>query len=133
MNLKNLFYFSYWFSQPNLTSKSVETLYLVILLALVLAGIVALIVRRKSVMPAMQNLLSRYASCGITMGLVGLMLFYFRQQHVHFLGWRFWFLLWFVLLAIWLYRLISYHVRRIPLIKAAHEQRVAKEKYLPKA
>lgn len=133
MNVKNLFYYSYWFSQPNLASKGVELLYLVILLAMVLGGIVALIVRRQTVMPAMQNLLNRYASCGITMGLAGLLLFYFRQQHVFFLGWRFWFLLWFVILAIWLYRLISYHVKRIPFIKAAHAERVAKEKYFPKA
>lgn len=133
MNLKHFLYSSYWFSQPDLATKGVEAVYLVILLALVLGGIAALIIRRRSVMPAMQNLLNRYAACGITMGIVGLLLFYFREQHVFFLGWRIWFLLWIIILASWLYRLVSYHLKRIPFIKAAYEERVAREKYLPKS
>lgn len=132
MQFRNFLYTSYWLTQPNLATKGVETVYLVILLGLVLGGIVALLVRRTQTVPALIVLMNRYTTCGISMGLIGLLLFYFREQHVFFLGWRVWFLLWFVVLAAWLGRLITYHIRRVPKIIALAAERASREKYLPK-
>ena len=132
MQFRNFLYTSYWLTQPNLATKGVETVYLAILLGLVLGGIVALLVRRTQTVPALIVLMNRYATCGISMGLIGLLLIYFREQHVFFLGWRVWFLLWFVVLAVWLGRLITYHIRRVTKIIALAAERASREKYLPK-
>lgn len=132
MSLKNLLYTSYWFSQPNLAMGGVEKAYIIILLGLVLLAVAALLIRRRQAINAIRLLLLRAASFGFTMGITGLLLFWFRQQHVFFLGWRIWFGLWAVCAAVWVYRLVSYMVRRLSTIKADYAERQQREKYLSK-
>lgn len=132
MNFKNLLEGSYWFSQPAPALGGVEKVYLGILLGLVFAAIVVLIMRRRQTINAVRLVMLRYASLGFTMGITGLLLFWFRQERVFFLGWRVWYGIWFVILAIWLYKLLYYTFKRIPVIKAEHAERQQREKYLPK-
>lgn len=132
MKLKHLLESSYWFSQPELARGGVENAYLIILLGLVAMAIVMLLVRRRQTINAVRLVMLRYASLGFTMGITGLLLFWFRQQHVFFLGWRMWYGLWLVVLAVWLTKLLLYTFKRIPTIKAEHEERLQREKYLPK-
>lgn len=131
MSLRNFLYGSYWFLQPDPAKGRVIAFYVVILLVLVLAGIVAMIVRQREKIKSVRLLYQRVGAFGFTMGLSGLLLFWFRQKEVFFLGWRLWYALWLVIALIWLYRLLHYAFKRIPVIKAEHEERALKEKYLP--
>lgn len=131
MKLTNLLYWSYWFTQPNLAARGVEKTYLIILFGITLIGGVFLFLKQKQVEKAIANLYGRYGNWGVTMGLTGLVLFFFRQQHVFFLGWRIWFLIWLAVLVVWLLPIVRYHVRRVPEIRQLNKARLAKEKYLP--
>lgn len=132
MNLKHFLYGSYWFNQPDPAQGGIVTLYVVILLTLVLVGIIALIVRQREQVNAIRMLLARVGAFGFTMGLTGLLLFWFRQESIFFLGWRLWYLVWFIIMALWLGKLLKYSFKRLPIIKAEHAARMQKEKYLPK-
>lgn len=132
MSLKNLLMGSYWFSQPNPAQGKVIAIYLAILFGCLLAGLVVLLLRRFQTINALRALMLRYALFGFTFGIVGLLLFVFRQQRVFFLGWRMWFAVLDITMAVWLFRLLKYTFKRVPAIRAEQADRARKEKYLPK-
>lgn len=131
MSIRNLFYWSYWFQQPYIARDLVLWIWLVGFLGLVLAGLVVLFIKPYRLDNAEQRLLGRFSSCFLTMGILGLVWFFFRQERVVFLAWRFWLLIWFAVLLVWLVKNIRYAVKRLPQIKAEHATRAAQEKYLP--
>ncbi len=132
MSLRNLFHSSYWFSQPELATHAVRWFWIVLFLTLILAGLVLLFLRRHQEAKALQAVFAGLSRCTLTLGILGLLWFYFRQERVLVLGWRFWLLLWVVVLAIWLGRILWYAVKRLPQIKAENKERENREKYLPK-
>ncbi len=132
MSIKNLFFSSYWFSQPGAAESWVRGVWIGLLLALVLVGIILLFVRRYQQAKALRLVYSRFSTCLIVMGMLGLMWFYFRQEQVLLLGWRFWVIPWFVVLAIWLAKIIRYVVKRLPQIEIENREREQREKYLPR-
>jgi len=75
--------------------------------------------------------MKRTGNFGMTMGLLGLLWMFFRQESVAFLAWRFWLLLWVLMAVWWLARILEYIVKRIPQIKKEKEARHKMQKYLP--
>jgi len=132
MSIKNLLYSSYWFSQPRLATHAVLWLWIGFFLVLVLACLVLLFLQRTQQDKALRLVFSRFSSCTLAMGIVGLIWFYFRQERVLILGWRFWLVLWVAIFGVWLFKIIRYTVKRIPQIKAENKERELREKYLPK-
>lgn len=133
MNIQNLFHLDYWFSQP-FTARG-STLWLLVggFLLFIVAGLICKILSQYQESKFKRLFLKRSGSLGITMGFLGLMWMFFRQERVAFLAWRFWLLLWVVITAIWAYCLARYSLKRIPEIKAEDERRANIEKYLPKS
>ncbi|MBI5733757.1 MAG: hypothetical protein HY973_02320 [Candidatus Kerfeldbacteria bacterium] len=77
-----------------------------------------------------EQIIGRVFSFTLTMAiLVGVTLF-FSQTETPVLGSRFWFLLWLVVGAIWLARLLVYLLRTVPKQKKQRASRQAQTKYL---
>lgn len=132
MSIRNLFYWSYWFSQPYIARGTVFTAWLWAFLLLVLAGLVAKILSQYQKFEPQRKFFGRIASLGLTMGLTGLVWFGLRQQRIPFLAWRVWLLLWVVVFVVWAWKILVYAVKRMPTIKREQAQRLQREKYLPK-
>lgn len=133
MSVQNLLHLDYWFSQP-FTARDL-TLWLLVggFLLFIVVGLVLKIISQYQQNKFKRLFLKRSGNLGITMGFFGLVWMFFRQERVAFLAWRFWLLLWFVVVVIWAFRLARYALKRIPEIKAEEERRINVEKYLPKS
>lgn len=131
MNIANLFKPDYWFSQPFIARDA--TLWLLIggFLFFILAGLVCKILAQYQNYKPTQTVLKKFSSLGVTMGFLGLVWMFFRQERVAFLAWRFWMFMWVAGFAFWAYRLIKYLTKRIPELKTEAAKRAEIEKYLP--
>ncbi|TSC83743.1 MAG: Uncharacterized protein G01um101413_883 [Parcubacteria group bacterium Gr01-1014_13] len=132
MSIQNLLRLDYWFSEP-FTARG-TTLWILVggFLLFIVLGLVDKILSQYQEDKFKRLLLKRSGSLGITMGFLGLVWMFFRQERVAFLAWRFWMFLWVVATVIWIYRLARYALKRIPEIKAEEAKRASLEKYLPK-
>lgn len=133
MSIRNFFYSSYWFSQPVIANRWVFWVWLLMLLAILAGGVAALIVKKSTEEKVMARIWQRVGNLGISMGLAGLLFFFFRQQSAYFLGWRFWFLGWAIVLAAWGASILKYYLKRVPEIRVEQAARLQKEKYLPQS
>ncbi len=131
MSLKNLFYFSYWFKVPVIATGFVFWMMLAVMLGLIVLGIAVVVARNVFEKKSLGNFSRKISSFGVSMGLTGLVLFFFRQQSAPVLGWRIWFLIWGAAFVIWVAMILRYFFKRVPQIKAENAERRQKEKYLP--
>lgn len=131
MNIKNLFDIYYWFREPY--SATGLSLWLLVggFLFLILSGI-ALQISAQYVKAKTQSvLLKKISSLGLTMGILGLLWMFFRQERVAFLAWRFWWIILAAASAWWVYKIIWYATKRAPALKIEQEKKERMEKYLP--
>ncbi|MEK7131548.1 MAG: hypothetical protein AAB797_02325 [Patescibacteria group bacterium] len=132
MYIQNLFYLDYWFSQPFTARGPVLWLLIGGFLLFIVAGLIFKILSQYQSGKSSRLILKRAGSLGITMGFLGLLWMFFRQERIVFLAWRFWLLLWLAVVVFGVYRLARYTLKRIPEIKAEEARRANVEKYLPK-
>jgi hypothetical protein len=66
------------------------------------------------------------------MGLLGLLWFFFRQERVAFLAWRFWLVLWLIITVFWAYKILVYMFKKVPVINSQRAEKIINEKYLPR-
>jgi len=132
MSIFNLFQLSYWFHQPFIARGWSLRGWVIILLLLVLAGIVGKILIVKQDKKVIRQVYNRLTNISLTVGLLGLLWLFFRQQQVPFLAWRFWLVLLFGGLLWSVIRAVVFFVRRYPEIKAEQAAQELKAKYLPK-
>ena len=103
----------------------------ILILVLVLVGLVSKIVRLYQQDKWYKEILRRVGSAGTTMGFLGLIWLFFRQERVAFLAWRFWLLLWLVGAIYWGIKIIMYVIKRVPVIKQEESKKALLNKYLP--
>jgi len=132
MSILNLLKLDYWFSQPYIAYGNVKWFWVMLFLVLVLAGLVFRILQNAGQDNACKEIFRRASNLGLTIGLVGIIWLFFRQQRVPFLAWRFWLLFLIVGGIWWIIKLSLYYFKRLPAIKAEKQQRELKNKYLPK-
>ena len=131
MNIKNLFKMDYWFSQPFSAHGLTFWLFVISFLTLILGGIILYILVSKKKDKTDKIVCKRLGNLGMTMGLLGLIWMFIRQEQVPFLAWRFWLLLWVLLAVWWLARILEYTIRRVPQIKKEKAEKYRMQKYLP--
>ncbi len=134
MRIQNVLKGSYWFYQPFIAVGGVKWFWIISFLVMILAGLVAKIVRvsNEKISGGTKEVLRRAGNLLITMGCLGWLWMFFRQQQVAFLAWRFWLLLWVVLFIWWALKVIYYATKRLPLISDEQSKRDLQSKYLPK-
>lgn len=98
---------------------------------LVLAGIVIHIVSQQKTTDRYQKRIGeRVVSLCLTMGFLGLLLFFFSYEGIRFFGARFWYPLWDLGLLVWIACIVRYVMKDVPVMKEKNAQQHAKSKYL---
>ncbi|MFZ2804185.1 MAG: hypothetical protein WA001_03105 [Patescibacteria group bacterium] len=106
---------------------------LAIMVALVIVGIVAAVMRMRSRRDKLASqLLGRASALLITMGLAGLVLYAFSYESIVYLSMHVWWVLWLIIAAIWASGIIRFGMVDIPKARAAQAEKEKFEKWLPK-
>lgn len=132
MRVSNLLYFSYWFSQPDPAGGGLKIFWPALFGVFTVLGIVALVAERRGSNTAERQVFKRSGSAATTLGVLGFIWFFFRQESVLLLGFRLWWGLWVVGAVVWFISIGRYALKRVPAIKAENEARGRREQYLPR-
>ena len=132
MSILNLFYFSYWLSQPVILYGTVKWVWVGVLLGFTIFGLISKIIQIIRPNSFARDAWRRFGNLFLSLGLIGLLWFFFRQEQVMFLAWRFWLIPWVMIFIWWLFKNVKYVVVRLPKIKAEQQAKELKNKYLPK-
>ena len=133
-DLRPLFAPSYWFTlDPPAVWTGAGSSLAVIFVGMLVASVV---VRRMKLPQATDrhqaNVYRRVISLLFTMGLVGLILFFFSFQEIRLFGARFLYLVWIAGTAWWAIAIARYAKLDVPEARARETARREREKYLPK-
>lgn len=133
MNMPSFLLPSYWLtmSPPNVW-QGLGRFTVVLFLALLVAGVVARMRKQTALDRYTIELYRRLASLCLTMGFLGLLLFFLSYEQVQLLGSRFFYLVWLIGLVVWSALLARYVRKDIPAKRLQEQERLAREKYLPK-
>ena len=77
------------------------------------------------------DLLLRFARPLSTTGILGLLFLFFSYEQVPLLGMRLWFLLTFVLLIVWVGRVVKFAVTEYPALRREDDEKARLRKYMP--
>ncbi len=125
---------SYWFSlQARELMPAAKLAMIAAFAALFVLGVIAsILAKKKSGSMLWAEGGKRFASFGIKMGLLGLLLVFFTHELVYFFGARFWYLVWLVIALWWLVAIVRYLIAVVPKQSAAFAEKARIEKWLPK-
>jgi uncharacterized membrane protein YkvI len=132
--MQNLLSLNFWFElyPPALTPWTIRIM-LVIFVALLLVGIVGKIYSIKTKLEKWtRRTVDKASSMLITMGVLGLMIFFFGYEQIPILSMKFGYIIWIVLLGIWLYFLYNFIFNEIPRQRKLKQEREHVDKWLPK-
>lgn len=134
-NLQPLITANFWFARDPapLLAVNVRLLFGVFALLFVLGVVVRVVARRRKEDRLVTETFRRIGQLGVTMGLLGLLLFFFAYQEIPFLGMRVWFLLWGVGLFVWIGTVVRYATKIVPAERRRLSARSERSKYLPRA
>lgn len=123
----------YWFS---LDAANVSTLFgkclLGFFLLLFLVGIVCrIVVIHKSKDRYLKLIGKRLVTFCVTMGIMGVFLFFFSYEGIQFFGARFWYLLWFIGFVLWAVAIVKFVIKDVPALREKNVLQHAKSKYIP--
>ncbi len=75
---------------------------------------------------------SRICALLVTMGVLGVVLFFFSFERIQLFGARFWYPTWIIATAVWTFFLVRYVKRDVPAKRAREESLREQGKYLPR-
>ncbi|HLD81824.1 MAG TPA: hypothetical protein VJA22_01285 [Patescibacteria group bacterium] len=136
MNLlnSNFFTFSYWFSLvPGSLDSATQTFLSFFFTFVLIVWVVGkmLAAEKSSTDKLLARVYRKIGTLGVTMGILGFVILFFFYQNVYLLNARFWFLLWILILAFWIWKIVHLHRVKIPKIKENLREQQEYEKYLP--
>lgn len=100
----------------------------------VLSLIITVLIRpKKKTDPWVAKGFQKVSSWCLTMGIAGLIIFFFSFEQVPFLSMRFWYIVWLIAAVAWLVWVVRFFVKVVPAEKAKIRQKKELEKYIPKS
>lgn len=134
IDLRPLINPTFWLNTnpPPISADSERVLFFAFAVVMILGAIIRLVATRRKEDRHVTETFNRLGNACVTMGFLGLVLFFFSFEGIPLLGARFWYLLWAVGFLYWLGMTLRYVVKVVPLERKAELERQAKEKYLPK-
>lgn len=133
-DIRPLVSLSFWFDRdpsPLLIASS-RLLFAILAIIFTLGVIVRVVATRRTEDRFTLELFRRLGTLCLTMGVIGLVFFFFTYQGIPFLGMRLWFLLWGIGLLVWLGGIMHWVKKVVPAERANIAKRALREKYLPK-
>ncbi len=129
INFGRLLDLHFWFAlRPTAPSKQ-TTIILAVGFGVFLATAIVLgfLAKTKKQNPPLAKLFRKLKKMFSTMGVVGFVLLFFSYEQIYLLGSRFWFLLWFIGLVVWIVFISLYAIKKMQKEKDDLER---KQKYL---
>ena len=121
----------YWFKQPDQTMGLLMWILVVFLLILTLSGLILKFARRYRGDKFHKEIMRRASNLNLTVGILGLLWMFMRQEHILLLAWRFWALVLLLIFFWWLSKVLRYATKRVPFLRAESAAKETMEKYLP--
>jgi hypothetical protein len=131
--MKNIFDLNYLFSvQPGSANLGFWHPVMMIATAAIVASIFAFFISRYYKADGLRrHLWQRYMAWGLTFGVVVLVLAFFRLQNAFLLSMRAFIFIWLAFSALWLIRIIMFHMWKYPKKLRARDEKAFFDKYLP--
>lgn len=131
--LNNLLKFSYWFDVPaSFLTPNIFWILISIFAVAIIVGIISSVFSSKNKKDKLKKKLwSKFISWGYTVGIVGLILTFLKQQKTPYLGMRIWLLVWLLFSFVWLIFILKFVILKVPKIKKEQREKEEFEKYLP--
>lgn len=98
---------------------------------LILGAIIRMVATRRTEDRHVTATFNRVGRMGVTMGIIGLIIYFFTYQEIPFLGSRFWYLFWGVGCVIWIMSIVHYVKKIIPEERQREVELFERSKYLP--
>jgi len=67
----------------------------------------------------------------VTMGILGLIWFFFTYEQIPLLGARFWFLVWLLGVVAWVLWILRFTYKQVPSLRQRDKDRIERRKYFP--
>ena len=133
LDLTNFFKLERFFSlQPSIALNTVYFL-LAIFGAVIIAGIFFKVIQKIGRGDSFsKKLWQKYHLMFLTLGVIGVILTWFRYERVYVLSARFWLLVWLLGLVFWLALILKYQIKNIPPAREKSQRTNDFNKYLPK-
>lgn len=131
-SIKNIFTLHYWFSEPPYQSPlamKVAVIFFVIMLAA--AVVLAILSQKEKFEQYVRQLFGKIALLLGWLGVLALLLSFFRYEATPFLARRFWFGLWGVGVIVWAIFILRYWLREVPRKRRERAEKERLRKYLP--
>lgn len=129
----SLFQPTYWLTlQPPEVSGLIGNIAFGVFVAFFLFGIIGrIVVDRRGDDRYKKEIGNRISNLLITMGILGVILYFFSFEEVQLFGARFWYPLWIIVTLVWVFFLVRFVHRDVPAKRAREESLRAQGKYLP--
>ena len=129
--MRNLLTLKFWFNlRPDVLTPLAQKIFLVMIIVLILFTIIfgyMKILKKKGLYSKMWDQLYYFSFINCVIGLI---LMFLNYEMVPFLTARFWYLLWFVVLVVWLFCIIK-NAMKIPKKRQQLEKEREFNKYIP--
>ena len=123
---------SFWFDVRPLPFARVPLwIALGLFVAAVIFAIACVIIRNKKTGPLAWKVWSKLLHWAFSFGLVGLLLTFFKEERIVYLGMRLWMILWAAICLVWLGFVLKFVLVETPKIKEEKRKQEEIKKYLP--
>jgi amino acid transporter len=133
-DIQPLLKLSYWFDKrpPGFEPFFQQSLFFFFGALVVLALVITVVVKKKKKeSPWIAKGFQKISSWCLSMGIAGLIIFFFTYERIPLLSMRFWYIVWLVGAVVWLVFIVRFFMKKIPEEKARIAEQKNKEKYLP--
>lgn len=133
-DIRPLFYPSYWLTlePPRVWDGSGRSLAIIFIGMLIASVVIRRFKLPKAADKIQANLYRRIANMLVTLGLVGMALYFLSYEQIRLLGARPLYLVWLAGLAAWVAFLVRFARKEAPAVRQGELDRRAIQKYLPK-
>ncbi len=130
---ENLFRPSYWltFEPPALGGLSANLLFAFFALVFVLGIVVRIVSHHRTEDRYLQIAGQRISQLLVTMGLIGVGLFFFGFEDIYLFGAKFWYPIWVIAVIVWGYYIVRFIQKEIPKMREKELARKHVNKYMP--
>lgn len=130
----NLLSINFWFQmQPDMFIPWVGMTFLVVFTVMAIVGVVAKIYGVKAGLDKfVRRAVERAGNLLLTMGLIGLLIYFFTFEHVPILSMRLWLLVWLLSALAWVWSIARYVRVDIPAKRELMAERERLNKWIPK-
>ena len=135
INFKPLLNLQYWFgNSPPPMAPEWASIFFGVFGAMFLFGlIIRLVASRGKHDRFVAQSFVRLSRLLVVLGVLGIIIVFLSFEQIPFLGSRFWFLIWGLILIIWFGWIVRYLVKVVPKERQAAFERARREQYLPKS